>query len=203
MGDNEPGRDIIVVSGHPRSGTSLMMQMLEVAGVPILRDDERPPDASNPNGYYELSEVKATMRDPGWIARAPGHAVKVIHALLPHLARDRSYRVILMQRDLSEVIDSQARMLEAGGHSRGVLPDSRLREIYATQLDEARRLLEQEPCFDWIEVRYADLIARGRQSIEAIERFLALPAASQAMNAAIDPSLYRSRETVPAADNEA
>lgn len=194
MGDPQTDTAIIIVSGHPRSGTSLLMQMLEAAGVPILCDDERQPDELNPNGYYELDAVKATARDPAWVARAPGHAVKVIHALLRFLPRDRSYRVILMERDLREVIASQTRMLEAIAGAKVDPPDSRLTGIYARQLDEARQLLDREPCFEWIEVRHADLIAGDRKAYRAICGLLGLSAGEEAMSAAIDPSLYRSRE---------
>ena len=45
---------IIVVSGLPRSGTSMMMKMLEVGRQPILTDNLREADANNPNGYYEF-----------------------------------------------------------------------------------------------------------------------------------------------------
>jgi hypothetical protein len=203
MGDPQPGPAIIIVSGHPRSGTSLVMQMLEAAGVPILCDDARQPDDLNPNGYYELDAVKATARDSAWVARAPGHAVKVIHALLRHLPRDRSYRVILLERDLREVIASQTRMLEAIAQAKVDPPDSRLAEIYAQQLDEARQLLDREPCFEWIEVRHADLIAGDRNPIRAICRLLGLSAGDEAMSAAIDPKLYRSRAVASGPDGEA
>lgn len=193
MGDTRADSAIIVVSGHPRSGTSLMMQMLEAAGVPILCDEERKRDASNPNGYYELAAVKTTARDSSWVSRAPGHAVKVIHALLPHLPRDRSYRVILMERDLREVIASQARMLTVRGQAQVGLPEARLAAIYAAQLDEARQLLERVPCFEWIEVRHAELIAAGQNAARAVSRFLALSQGAEPMRAAIDPDLYRTR----------
>jgi len=206
-----PGAAIVVVTGHPRSGTSLMMQMLEAAGVSILRDNDRPGDVSNPNGYYELAAVKSTARDSTWVDGAPGHAVKVIHALLPHLPRDRSYRVILMQRDLREVIESQARMLDGRSDARSDpgadasrdLPDARLEEIYAAQLDETRELLDREPCFEWIEVRHADLIAGDRETTLAIRRLLNLSARDEAMREAIDPTLYRSRAAASISEPEA
>ena len=193
---------ITVITGLPRSGTSLMMQMLEAAGVPILCDDERKRDASNPNGYYELAAVKATARDTSWVARAPGYAVKVIHALVPVLPRDRSYRVILMLRDLAEVIDSQARMLAARGQPAGKLPEARLAEIFAAQLDETRHTLEAGACFDWIEVQHGNLIEDGRVVAQRVSQFLGLcdPGSSpdtariKAMGAVVDPALYRARK---------
>ena len=108
-----------------------------------------------------------------------------------------------MQRDLREVIASQARMLEAKGMAKAELPDSRLAEIYAAQLDEARQLLDRDPCFDWIEVRHADLIAGDPDATRAISRLLGLSRGGEAMNAVIDPSLYRSRTTSSGLDREA
>jgi hypothetical protein len=208
--DPDPGGSITVVSGLPRSGTSLMMQMLEAAGMPILRDDARKPDPSNPSGYYELAAVKSTARDPSWVARAPGHAVKVIHALLPLLPRDRSYRVILMLRNLREVIASQAQMLEARGQPPGDLPEARLAEIFAAQLEETRQTLDCDACFEWMEVQYADLITDARSVALEVSRFLGLspshaaPSAEsahaatstavEAMSAVVDASLYRVRK---------
>jgi hypothetical protein len=192
---------IIVVSGLPRSGTSVMMQMLEAADVPILCDEARKPDPSNPNGYYELEAVKASARDASWIDRAPGHAVKVIHALIPALPRDRSYRVILMLRNLQEVIASQAQMLAETGQAAGELPPARLAEIFAQQLDETRGTLEREPCFAWLEVQHADLLDDAGKVASRVSRFLNLPdsattpdtARCEAMSAVVDPNLYRAR----------
>jgi hypothetical protein len=165
---------ITVVSGIPRSGTSMMMQMLEAGGLPILRDTGRKPDSANPKGYYELASVKATARDPSWVANAPGHAVKVIHALVRELPRDRTYRVILMVRDLREVIASQARMLAARGHSPADLPEVRLAQILAAQLDETRQILDKEACFAWMEVQHHELIQDSRRIASEVSRFLGL-----------------------------
>ncbi len=180
-----------------------MMQMLEAAGVPILCDDERTPDDSNPRGYYELAAVKATARDASWVARAPGHAVKVIHALLHHLPLDRSYRVILMKRDLREVIASQARMLATTGQPQGELPEERLADIFAAQLDQARQTLDSNSCFEWLEVHHGDLIANGRDTAHEISRFLNLCNSIDAMSAVIDQALHRTHSPIPRPEGEA
>lgn len=194
--ESDTGGSITVVSGLPRSGTSLMMQMLEAAGMSILRDDERKPDASNPSGYYELAAVRATARDASWVARAPDHAVKVIHALIPSLPPNRSYRVILMLRDLAEVIASQAKMFAALGRPAGGLTEARLAEIFAAQLDETRQTLAASACFSWIEVQHGDLMEDARSVALEVSRFLGLsesPATLEAMSAVIDRNLYRAR----------
>src|SRR5688572_8703668 len=118
-----PGRDsITVVSGLPRSGTSLMMQMLQAGGMPVLTDGERSADESNPRGYLELEAVKRTRSDAGWIAEAVGKAVKVIHLQLRDLPSSHQYRVIFMRRDLNEVVASQQSMLDRIGRKGAGLP---------------------------------------------------------------------------------
>ena len=96
---------VIIVSGLPRSGTSLMMQMLKAGGLEILSDDNRQADSDNPKGYLEYEPVKALRRDNTWLQMAQGKAVKIISSLLPYLHRDLSYQIIFMKRPLAEVIE--------------------------------------------------------------------------------------------------
>src|SRR5262245_41311102 len=106
---------VTVVSGLPRSGTSLMMQMLAAGGMAVLTDELRGPDPDNPRGYYEFEPVKRTRHDPSWLVGAPGKAVKLVHLLLYDLPAEYSYRVIFMKRRLSEVLASQRAMLDRQG----------------------------------------------------------------------------------------
>ena len=187
---NEP---ITVVSGLPRSGTSLMMQMLDASGISILSDGERARDDSNPNGYYELEAVKATARDASWVEDAPGRAVKVIHALLPHLPAHHRYRVILMQRDTREVVASQSRMLASTPSAQRTISDARLAEVFRQQLEETKELLEREAHFEWIGVRHADLFTDDELTVRRICRFLGLSGCVEIMRDCVDPGLYRER----------
>lgn len=170
-----------------------MMQMLEASGVSILSDDERERDVSNPNGYYELEAVKSTPRDASWVEDAPGQAVKVIHALLPHLPEHHDYRVILMQRDIHEVITSQSRMLAESQQEQPTLPQERLAEVFRQQLEETKALLEHEERFEWIGVRHADLFSDDELTVRRVCRFLGLSGCVEAMRGCVDPSLYRER----------
>src|SRR5579872_1312474 len=109
-------RDFVtIVSGLPRSGTSMMLRMLAAGGLPILTDGVRTPDEDNPHGYLEWEGVKSLARDASWVASARGKGVKVIYYWLRDLPRDCRYRVIFMRRDLDEVLASQAAMLERRG----------------------------------------------------------------------------------------
>src|SRR5919205_1058382 len=103
---------IVIVSGLPRSGTSLMMQMLHVGGMPLLVDHQRPADADNPNGYWEYEPVKRLQQDNTWMSQAEGKAVKVVSALLQYLPPQHTYKIIFMQRPMPEVLTSQSVMLE-------------------------------------------------------------------------------------------
>jgi hypothetical protein len=121
------GAPVIVVSGLPRSGTSMMMRMLEAGGAPLWTDEVRAADESKPRGYYELERMKELGKgDPSWIVEARGKAVKIVSPLLVHLPDLCNYRVVFMQRDLREIVASQNRMLDARAEPRGALSDEAL-----------------------------------------------------------------------------
>src|SRR5262249_42395496 len=88
--------EITVVSGLPRSGTSMMMNILTAGGIQALTDGERLPDESNPRGYFELEKVKYLGRDRSFLSDAVGKVVKVVSPLLKHLSSEYHYRVIFM-----------------------------------------------------------------------------------------------------------
>lgn len=186
---------IVVVSGLPRSGTSLMMQMLVAGGLPALTDGHRTPDADNPRGYLELERVKQLKSDTSWLASAGGHAVKVIHMLLQDLPTTHQYDVLFMERDVGEVLKSQAAMLARSGRSGAPLAPERLAAVYHAQLTGVRTWLSERACFRVHPVRYSDLVTSPSATVSLIRNFLrcgdALNAA--AMVAAVDPSLYRNR----------
>ena len=163
---------VTIVSGLPRSGTSLMMQMLAAGGARVLTDGHRTADQHNPRGYFELEAVKHTRRDLSWLAQAEGKAVKVVHLLLPHLPADREYRVIFMQRDLAEVIASQRVMLQQQGRPGAALPDARLAEIFEKQLAEVSQWLAQNPNFRVLPVHHRDVIERPLAAAQQIATFL-------------------------------
>ena len=189
-----PGREpIVVVSGIPRSGTSLMMNILGRAGLPLLVDEERAPDDSNPQGYFEWAAVRQTQQDTTWVEQAQGKAVKVIHRLLPFLPDDFSYHVILMHRPVEEVVRSQDRMLARLGADPSELPPARIQDIFKEQHAQTRSLLESEARFDWIEIDYPALIDDPLPLTQKVIRFLALEASPTQLAAAIDPQLYRER----------
>jgi len=190
-----PESPIVVVSGLPRSGTSLMMQMLSAGGLPVLTDGERTPDPDNPRGYLELERVKQLKSDTSWLTSAGGHAVKIIHLLLQDLPPTHQYDVLFMERDIGEVLRSQAAMLARSGRTGAPLPPERLAAVYRAQLATVRQWLAERPCFRVHSVGYAELVANPEDSVRAIRNFLRAGSSldGEAMRAAVDPSLYRNR----------
>ena len=182
-------KSIIVVSGLPRSGTSLMMNILQVAKTPLLCDGKRGPDASNPRGYFEFEAVRRTREDAGWVEGAPGYAVKVVHPLLAELPGHHFYRVILMTRPIEAIVASQNRMLERLGEPPTNLENQRLIAIFCDQLRAARQCLQDRPHFDWIEIDYPDLLADPVPALDRLIDFLALPCKARKLIGVIDPQL--------------
>jgi hypothetical protein len=185
---------ITVVSGIPRSGTSMMMRMLETGGITPLTDRERTADDDNPNGYYELESVKQTATDKSWLVDAPGHSVKMIYSLLRDLPTDGSYqyRVVFMRRDLNEVLASQRRMLARSGRETTV-PDSQMKVLFERQLAAFDTWIADEPSFRLLDVHYTDLLNQPSVSLTKIAMFLDLRVDPTAMQSIIDPKLYRNR----------
>jgi hypothetical protein len=185
---------IAVVSGLPRSGTSVMMQMLEAGGMPLLIDGQRTPDVDNPRGYFELEAVKGIAKDKTFLDGAAGKAVKMVYSLLPHLPLDRAYRVIFMRRDLDEVIASQRKMLDRHGREGAAVAPAQLKTVYANQVQQVlRRLADHGDRVRVLEVDYASLIAEPKATANAINSFLGGSLHEDAMAAVIDASLYRNR----------
>jgi hypothetical protein len=188
------GEPIIVVSGLPRSGTSMVMRMLDAGGVPLVVDGIRSADEDNPAGYFELETVKdlAAGGDPGWVAASRGKAVKVISLLLEHLPHGHDYRVIFLNRDIAEVLASQKKMLARRGESSAT-SDERMAEVYEVHLRKVRRLLAGDRRFTVLDVAYGDVITDPHREAARIAAFLDRPLDVERMAAAVDPALYRNR----------
>ncbi|MEM6333568.1 MAG: sulfotransferase [Planctomycetota bacterium] len=192
---SETPSEVIVVSGLPRSGTSMAMRMLEVGGVPPVTDGERVADDSNPRGYYELEAVKKLPANAEWLEKADGKAVKIVAPLLGKLptAAGRRYRVIVMRREIAEVLGSQATMLDRLGRPSASIDPARLGKALLGQLDQAAALCDNRSDMDRLDLAYADAVSDPRSAAEAIAAFLGRPMDLDAMAATVDPALYRQR----------
>ncbi len=183
---------VTVVSGLPRSGTSLMMRMLEAGGIPALTDRQRQADADNPNGYYELEAVKQTDTDSSWVETAAGSSVKMVFRLLRHLPEDRRYRVILMRRDIDEILRSQRAMLDRNGVSTDIA-DDRMRAMIQAELQSFYAWLPQQSHLDSVNVSYNELMEDPGRIVRQIDRHLGGTLDCDAMAGVIEPQLYRQR----------
>jgi hypothetical protein len=188
------GRPIVVVSGLPRSGTSMVMKMLEAGGLPILTDGRRTADEDNPKGYYEVERVKklAQEADQAWLADARGKGIKVISYLLKSLPPRFNYRVVFIRRDMEEVLASQRKMLARRGEAEETPPE-RMRALFDDDLWRASWQLKRRPEFETIELHYLNVLARPLEEARRLAAFLGGGLDAEAMAAAVDPQLYRNR----------
>jgi hypothetical protein len=190
---NLPRDFVIIVSGLPRSGTSLMMQMLRAGGLPVLTDNLRTADDDNPYGYLEFERVKQIKRDKAWLDEAHGKAVKIIHLLLMELPSDHKYRVIFMRRDLNEVVQSQAKMLERSGRHGAKLPREKLMEAFQNQLNQVMAWLGTQPNVQTLELDYSVVVSDASTAACRVNVFLGGGLDETEMTRSVDPALYRNR----------
>ena len=204
----DPDRTITVVSGLPRSGTSMMMQMLSAAGLPIATDDRRIADDDNPKGYYELEAVKTLREDASFLAEATGRVVKIVAPLLPFLSTAYDYRIVFMERDLAEVLASQSIML---GRRQGIgshtPDDGPLTKAFAHQLERVKLWLADRDNVATCFVSHRRAITSPTATALAVAAFLEETGAFETLHAgsaaralaatrmceAIDPALHRQR----------
>lgn len=188
------GSPIVVVSGLPRSGTSMAMKMLEAGGLELVQDGVRSADEDNPKGYFEDERVMRLHEatDKSWLRAARGKGVKIISNLLRSLPANNNYRVIFIRRDINEILASQAKMLKRRGEDSAT-DDERMAELFASDVWRAQYLLKRQPQFEWIEVNYRDVLAEPEAQARRIREFLELDLAVEQMAGVVDPTLYRNR----------
>jgi Sulfotransferase domain len=183
---------VLIVSGLPRSGTSLMMMMLESTGIPPLTDHQRGADNDNPRGYYEFERVKKLRQgDKDWLPQAQGKAVKVISALLAYLPPDFFYQVLFMQRALPEILASQKKMLVNRGEDPEKISDEEIALSFKSHLAQVLDWLGKQSNFSTYFVDYNGLLREPKPEVQRINHFLGGNLDESRMLAAIDPSLYR------------
>jgi hypothetical protein len=184
--------DIIVVSGLPRSGTSLMMQMLDRGGIAIVSDHIRAPDTDNPRGYYEYEPVKTIGRDTSWLPATRGKAFKMVSLLLERLPPTETYRIIFMERDLHEVLASQEQMLQRLQRPTAPSRDE-LKRSFELHLTRLNRWLARQSNTTVLRVPYRELIEDPAGHAARVNAFLDGTCNVDGMCDAIDPALYRNR----------
>jgi hypothetical protein len=186
---------IVVVSGLPRSGTSMMMGMLEAGGLTLLKDDIREADDDNPEGYFEFERVKKLREgDFDWLPDAQGKVVKIISYLLLSLPETHNYRVIFMQRKLAEIMASQRKMLVRRGEDPDKVREEELGSILENHLRQVDAWIEGQANVERIKVDYNHMITDPEADILRVNQFLGGKLNVDKMAQIIDPSLYRQRK---------
>lgn len=189
---------ITVVSGLPRSGTSMMMRMLEAGGVQPVTDNLRQADEDNPKGYYEFEKVMALKDNASWVPEVEGKAVKMVSMLLFHLPPAFQYRVVFMKRDIEEILNSQEKMLQRLGKPGGNVPREKLTRLYTKHFSEIEQWLAAHPSFQVLYVSYNAVLANPAENVSRINDFFGNTLNEAAMREVVDASLYRQRN--PAGD---
>jgi hypothetical protein len=184
---------IIIVSGLPRSGTSLMMQMLDNGGVPVVTDHIRRADQDNPRGYYEYERVKRIKEDVSWLPESRGKAFKMVSQLLYELPASERYGIIFMERDLDEMLISQEKMLAR--LNKPSAPRAAIERAFREHLRKVRGWLAGQANIEVLSVSYNNLVGRPEEEAERVSAFLGGNADKESMSKTVDPLLYRNRKT--------
>lgn len=187
------GASIVIVSGLPRSGTSMMMRMLDAGGMQALTDNVRKADPDNPEGYYEFEKVKQIEDDTSWLADSEGKVVKIISQLLKHLPPYYDYKVVFMRRDMEEILASQRKMLVRRGEPADAVDDGRMAALFRKHLERVQAWLDRQPNVDVVYVSYNETLESPIEQARRIDRFLGGRLDVEAMASVVDPSLYRQR----------
>jgi hypothetical protein len=185
---------IAVVSGLPRSGTSMMMRMLEAGGLEVLTDNIRTADKDNPKGYYEFERVKQLDHDTAWLDDAKGRVVKIISQLLQELPAGWMYKVVFMHRAMDEILASQRRMLVRRGEATDKISDEQMAALFCKHLEKVKNWLDQQPNFDVIHVSYNEVLERPHEEAKRVNSFFDHQLDVGAMTRVVDPTLYRQRQ---------
>jgi hypothetical protein len=189
------GAAVTIVTGLPRSGTSMMMKMLEAGGLPVLTDRVRAADEDNPKGYYEYERVKQIEQDQAWLEDAQGRAVKMVSALLKHLPSGYQYKVIFMRRDIAEILVSQRKMLAHRGEPADRVDDDTMASLFEKHLRKVMASIDARADMDVLYVSYNDVLAGPARYAETVNRFLGGGLDVEAMAIVVDPDLYRNRQS--------
>jgi len=186
-------RKIIIVSGLPRSGTSMMMKMLAEGGLSIVEDAVREADEDNPNGYFEIEASKNLKDgDKKWLYAAQGKVVKVISYLLEFLPDDLSYDVIFMEREIGEILASQRKMLQRRNET-STLSDADMEARFQEHLRAVKYWMARKTNMRVLFVKYSEMVNDPLALCNSIVDFLEISLDLQAMQSVPDQSLYRNR----------
>ncbi len=163
---------ITIVSGLPRSGTSMMMQILKSGGMKVVTDNIRKANEDNPHGYYEYERVKKIKEDTAWLKETRGKAFKMISQLLYDLPSNENYKIIFMNRKMNEILASQSKMLERMGSNKGGKKKEKMGKFFDKHLCEIKDWIESRKCMAVLYIDYNDFLVNSDEHIKTLNRFL-------------------------------
>ena len=185
---------VTIVSGLPRSGTSMMMKMLAEGGLELVTDELRTADEDNPKGYFEFEVVKQlSAGNVAWLSGARGKVVKIISALLEHLPSEFSYKIIFMEREIGEILASQQKMLKRRNKVSGQ-DDVEMENQFRRHLAAVKPWLARQPNMDVLYVSYNRMMQDSTKLCITVARFIGLPLDVDRMSAVPSGDLYRNRK---------
>lgn len=184
---------VTVVSGLPRSGTSMLMKMLDAGGIPPLSDNIRTADEDNPKGYFEFERVKKLPEDTAWLKDAKGKVVKILAELVKYLPPEYNYKIIFIERNMSEIIASQKKMLVRRGEDPNKVSDDEILELFSKYKKILKSWLKNQPNVEVLYVDYNEILKDPTNAIEDINELFNGELDENKMKAAIDEKLYRNR----------
>ncbi len=187
-------KTIVMVSGLPRSGTSMMMKMLEAGGLEVVTDEIRKADEDNPRGYYEYEMVKKIKEDTSWLKETRGKVFKMVSMLLFELPPDELYKVIFMRRTMGEILESQRKMLERKGQKPDKADDERMGKHFNKHLDKITNWIEEQKNIDVLYVNYNDFVESPHEQTELVNQFLDNKLNTDEAVKVVDKTLYRNRK---------
>jgi hypothetical protein len=185
---------ITIVSGLPRSGTSMMMQMLMAGGMGIVSDEIRKADEDNPRGYLEWERVKKLKEDQSWLGECVGKAIKVISVFLFDLPSQYKYKIIFMQREMEEVLASQKVMLQRREEKGDGLGDEEMAGKFGEHLEQVENWLARQSYLTVLYLKYNEVIKYPLYYSKMVNNFLGGELNEKNMAEAIVDSLYRQRK---------
>ena len=186
-------KPIFIVSGLPRCGTSMMMQMLETGGIQVITDHIRQADEDNPHGYYEFEKVKKIKEDSSWLDGCHGKVFKMVSALLYYLPNSKEYKIVFMKRKMDEMLASQNTMLRRQGRNDAVVSDDEMAKKLDKHLLKIETWLAKQRNFKVIYINYNSVIENALENAKNVAFFLNLPMAIDKMVKVVESSLYRQK----------
>jgi hypothetical protein len=194
LGRRKDNNYITIVTGLPRSGTSMLMGMLVAGGIEAVTDGVRKPDESNPKGYYEFENVKKIQEDVSWLGDCRGKAVKIISELLFYLPDNRAYKIIFMRRHIKEILASQHAMLSDLGRYGANRNVEEMIELFSKHIMRVEKWLKGKS-YDVLYLDYRNIIMDSRKNAESVNRFLDFRLNIAKMVSIVDSKLYRQKES--------